>query len=469
MTTLTAPAPTSTLPPKRRWRELALVLAGAVAASNTAVMRVVGGPRALVVLPLAALVGVGLLRLAWSRLSVFVLVVLVVRSSLDVARLGSGDALLNPASLLGLLFSVTAILWLCLRRRERVPHRMTFAEVGVLAYFGACFLSLFTSESPYTSATEVARILAAVSMFLVVDRLLATERDARRVMAAILASAVVPLLVAMSGLALGFRLTETKDQLQRLTSTFSQSNPFGHFLVVLIVAAVALLPHVVRRHQVVLGVLLAGMLPALLLTYTRGAWIGLIVGLVVVGIVDNRALLAVLVVGILLVLVAVPSVTGRVTEIGSNPYPDQRLDSLAWRFHHWGEVLPLANGNPITGIGLKVTAQKTDKLPHNDYVRAYVETGVIGLLAYVLLLAALVVTGWRALRRSPHRGFRRGVAVGFLAYAVAFAVVSGADNLSSQVVVLWYIFAFAAVANWVARTGDAVPVDVRPELAEAER
>ena len=48
------------------------------------------------------------------------------------------------------------------------------------------------------------------------------------------------------------------------------------------------------------------------------------------------------------------------------------------------------------------------------------------MAAFVGLLAAFVVTGWRAVRRTAGTvGWQRGVALGFLAYSVALVVASG--------------------------------------------
>jgi hypothetical protein len=64
---------------------------------------------------------------------------------------------------------------------------------------------------------------------------------------------------------------------------------------------------------------------------------------------------------------------------------------------------------------------------------------------------------------SPPGSLDRGVAVGFLGCAVAFIAVSLAANVLSNVVLLWYLFAFAAAASFVARQQ---PVPLRTPPAE---
>ncbi len=93
-----------------------------------------------------------------------------------------------------------------------------------------------------------------------------------------------------------------------------------------------------------------------------------------------------------------------------------------------------------------------EKQPHNDFVRAYVEMGAIGLTAYVILLYALGRVAVRGVKYA-RAGLERGIGVGFAACTVAFVLVSLGANVMSQAVVLWYFFAFAACAAAVAKFG----------------
>jgi O-antigen ligase len=75
--------------------------------------------------------------------------------------------------------------------------------------------------------------------------------------------------------------------------------------------------------------------------------------------------------------------------------------SLAWRLHKWETLIPDWERSPLLGQGLGTTVSEeakaendtAGKVPHNEYVRYLVETGVIGLTivlwAVVLLIRAL--------------------------------------------------------------------------------
>jgi putative inorganic carbon (hco3(-)) transporter len=65
------------------------------------------------------------------------------------------------------------------------------------------------------------------------------------------------------------------------------------------------------------------------------------------------------------------------------------------------------------------------------------------------MLVALVAMGIRAMRASPRGSFGRGIGAGFLGCTLAFIASSLSANVISNVVTLWYLFAFAAAASAV--------------------
>jgi O-antigen ligase len=70
--------------------------------------------------------------------------------------------------------------------------------------------------------------------------------------------------------------------------------------------------------------------------------------------------------------------------------------SLAWRFYKWGTLIPLWERSPYLGNGLGTTTTSEGnsenaiegKVPHNEYLRYLVETGIIGL---TILLGAITL------------------------------------------------------------------------------
>jgi O-antigen ligase len=471
----------------------AVAAAAAVALAVTSGISVGSGSKAAAVLPVA--VGVGLLFtvVAVTRFEAFVLVLLACRASIDLTKLSAGseslpnptgDAAairaLDPASILAVLFMLAAMLWLVAQRRTEPPAPGSAMRRALLAFAAAGAISVLGSTRPLASGLEALRILTAVTMFIVVERLVRDLATLRRVLTAVYVSALFPLAYALAGAFAGGSDTEVKKDLIRVTGPFNQSNQFGRYLMVLIILGVAIWPHVSVRWGLPFTAILACCIGFLFFTYTRTALVGTVLGLVVVGAVKAKRMLLGLLVVMLCALLVVPQLSSRFTDLAAPPAPGERNpNSLAWRLAYWAEVLPLAKANPVTGIGLTGTENATEeaKQPHNDFVRAYVETGLLGLGAYLAMLAAMIGVGLRAVRAAPRGSLARGAAAGFLGCAVAFPAVSLAANVVSNVVVLWYLYAVGGVAAAVARMYQPTyqpvaatvqaPVRTRPDTAPA--
>jgi putative inorganic carbon (HCO3(-)) transporter len=456
---------------------MVLVAAGLAAFSGLAAGN---GSKLAVVLPLAVAAGLILATLALTRFSVYVMALLVLRASIDLAKLSGVQAAeggtavtgrgLDPSSLLAVVFLLASALWLAAQHYRQGSLPGSGLRRALLVFVAAAALSVPGSVNLRGSLLELLRILAAVMMFVVLEQLIVNRTVLKQVLLAAYLSLVFPLAYTLFGFVTGGPASEIKGAFIRITGPFAQSNTFARYLMVMIVFGVALFPHLDRAWRLAIGAALGLSSVFLLLTYTRTAILGAALGVVVVGLVQSKRLLLGLLLLAVCAMVFVPQFSSRFTSLAEVAGGETASrNSLSWRVGYWTEVLPLAKANPVTGIGLSSTQLSTDeaKQPHNDFLRAYVETGLLGLGAYLAMLVALLATGRRAVRASPPGSFDRGVAAGFLGCAVAFVAVSFAANVISNVVLLWYLFAFAAAAAFVARqqpTPNRDDVVARPEV-----
>jgi O-antigen ligase len=468
MSSTTVPTTTTRSPDWTKVGTFAAVAIAAALAAQSAFSA--GGSKSAMVLPVAAGAGIAFGVLALTRFQAYVVGMLILRSSLDLAKLsgrtagttsvsGSSRAL-DPSSALGVLFMLAAALWLAAqyRRAGRLPGSKL--RTALVVFFLASLASVVGSSRVSTSALEALRICAVVAMFVVLEQMMFDPKKMRQILFGIFCSLVFPLVYTSIGFLSGHPRSESKGSFTRIVGTFNQSNDFGRYLMLMIIMGVAVYPHLERRWRRPLGAMLALSSVFLFLTYTRSALVAAALGIFVVGIVQSKRIIAALLIAGLAGLLVVPSLSGRFTDL--TQYQSKQVamhgdsssgNSLAWRLSYWTEVLPLANKNPVTGIGLKMTQYSTDKAkqPHNDFIRAYVETGIIGFAAYVFMIFSLIGIGRKAVRAVPEHSLDRGVAAGFLGCAVAFVAVSLVANVISNVVNLWYLFAFAAAAASIVR------------------
>ncbi|MGH9894557.1 MAG: hypothetical protein ACREA0_21775, partial [bacterium] len=133
-------------------------------------------------------------------------------------------------------------------------------------------------------------------------------------------------------------------------------------------------------------------------------------------------------------------------------------DSLAWRVDYWQDVVEAGEVRRVTGLGLGVVSDTTlqGREPHNDLVRAFVELGTIGLVAYLSFLFALGRQARRALLLTTTApgpsGLPRALAIGFAGIFAAYLVGSLSSNLMTQLILLWYVAALAVASGLPARS-----------------
>ena len=433
----------------------AIVVVAAVAAGYGAQR----SDRASFLIPVVAAGGIGLVFLAAYRFEYFVLAILGVRASLDAAKIGGGS--IDATGAVSVLFIAAAAFWLLAQRRdENAPPSATAALMPpLIAFVAAAALGLLISHDPLASAIEWVRLGTIVAIVAVLGRILRDERMLRLCIVAVLGSAIVPLMVAALQSTHGAGAVNAEG-LDRIRGTFQHSNPFASYLSLMIALAVAIFPHVTRGWKILLVPYVAACSGLLILTYTRGAWVALVAALIVIGILQDRRVLYLLIAGLVALALLVPSIGVRLSDLSQQEkVTGAPGNSLVWRFGYWKQVLAMQT-NPLVGIGLKeveLTAP-SEVPPHNDLVRVYVETGIAGLAAYLWLSVVLWMESWRAWRRAP-AGLPRGLAVGAMASLAGVMMLSLVANVITQLVILWYFFAILALAM-AAASRDREPTPV---------
>jgi putative inorganic carbon (hco3(-)) transporter len=416
---------------------------------------------ALGVVAVVVLGSLSLLRFEW-----LIWVVLLTRPILDLTKAESGaggetQSSGQLATLMGVALIVAGPVWLA--GLSRAGRRLPLGVISraLLLLTATSLISVLVSANPIISAMQVARTTGAVMVFVVLEQLLRTRRDARRALIACALSAVFPLIVGLVQLATGTGFVGA-DGLTRITGSFLHPNTFGFFLVMFLLMGYPMRRWVSGRQRWLLDALLIVCLVELVFTYSRGSWIVLVCGLLVVGVIADRRLLL----GVLLVLpviaagvaLFVPSVVDRLSDLSTPDTLGGRAgNSATWRLAHVEELL--SDGMTFFGIGPKMSEQLTagGKAPHNDAARMLVENGVVGLVLYLAFLVGLVLLARRALRRL-RRGFDRALAVGFTATVTAFLLDSMGANLITQFVLLIYLLTLTAIVQtWIATAPQASP------------
>lgn len=314
------------------------------------------------------------------------------------------------------LFLITALVMLA--TGLRVVREISLILVLLLAYNVGGLISLmpyfdeykpvmFVAISFYLSITAIFFVM--IMMEDTVGRLEALERG--YVIAAVLASiAAVIGFFDIGGLGPMF----TRYEGSRATGTFKDPNVLGPFLV---------MPAICLLHRLLIGnarrplinlLTLAFIVLGLLLSFSRGAWADfaasaiLLIGLnfliarrhtLRVRIVAITALGIGAVIGVLAIALTFEKVSSMLTTRASLV---QSYDSgETGRFGLQKRSIPLLLERP-NGFGPLQFSRVMGADPHNVYVNGFASYGWLGGLAYVALIGATIVVGWRLVfMRTP--------------------------------------------------------------------
>jgi hypothetical protein len=240
----------------------------------------------------------------------------------------------------------------------------------------------------------------------------------------------------------------------RSFSTFNQNFPFALFLMlVVLVGLPCALEEPKRRRSQVFFLGLPVLAVALLATVTRGAWLGLAVGLAYLGFTRYRAVGAALLHGLLIA-------TAALLLVGSYSSAFLSQSSSEERFDVWRQNLSDIAEHPL-GVGIGETGGAATKVieitgdddseafePDNQYFKFAFELGVLGVWLFVLLLIGTFSATHATARGSPglEGAFASGVAASIVA-AAAVSVVASYFEIFPMDAYFWLLLGVVAACS----------------------
>ena len=231
----------------------------------------------------------------------------------------------------------------------------------------------------------------------------------------------------------------------------------------MVLLAISVIPTVdVKQKLVVLSAAcLGGFL--LIATFARGAWASFLLGALVMAARINKKLVIVILVGALGVAAVVPGVGDRLSNLTATTGANGGVktdDSLGWRIGYWDKIAPFFWENPVSGLGIDATKTRTieGKDPHNSFLQAFIEGGILGGMGFVLLIGFASYAGWKTWKKARANVLDRQVtlvSIGAIAGLLSVAAQLITENVLLNTIVWWYLniaFAHLAVLTWGAKT-----------------
>ncbi len=248
-------------------------------------------------------------------------------------------------------------------------------------------------------------------------------------------------------------------------------NGLGMTLAVALTLAAALAVSGLLRGRAA-GALIAVVLGGLVLTRSRGGWLGAAVGVVLAILLGAPrparlrllAGTAVLALAGLVLVARWPALGGEIRSLW-----DPRAEANRSRLIIWRAIPPMVADHPLlgTGYGTFVQAYPRYRLPeatelhppfaHNLWLNFAAETGLVGLAALLVLCAVGVRAAWLWVQRSPPSSEGRGAAVAVFAALLVLLTTQMFDGSVMSVHLGFGFLALLALGPLGLRTATTPP------------
>jgi O-antigen ligase len=219
----------------------------------------------------------------------------------------------------------------------------------------------------------------------------------------------------------------------------------------------------------------------------RWFWLS-IMALLVFIYVTIKALFAIMMLAVFMIVIVLPRLNiltmigvtslfaGMVALFGSTDFGQKRLDSISgtpllnpdldvsraillskgdnnsfnWRLAQWDYLMNASQQSPLLGFGLGLSAYVSNNnlLPHNDYVRALIEGGQVGLICFLVLLIAQFIHLVKLLLASPIKSRQKSFCYTLIAIFAGIPVGMITENIWSHTTLFFYWFTLVAIAGW---------------------
>ena len=251
----------------------------------------------------------------------------------------------------------------------------------------------------------------------------------------------------------------------RIKGTFGHPNSFATYLLLFISLTWWKLGEAKNRLP---WVLLLGVL-SMFFVSTKALFSLMMLAIFVLVLIVPRLNLLKLIGGILFLMFVIglfastPFGQERLSSLGNTPLLNPDMDisraillaqgdnnSFNWRLSQWTYLLEQWQQYPLFGfgLGLSIHVSTNQLLPHNDYIRALVEGGIVGFTTYILFFFAQGVRLWSIIKSPLTVASQRSLCLILLAFLLAVPVGMITENIWSHTTMFFYWWTILAIAGW---------------------
>lgn len=387
---------------------------------------------------------------------------ILIRMLLDYFSENYNIALNNSLSLsfsqvLGILIFIAGILYI-IKNASNFKHLPL--KIPILSYTIFSIVTIFYSISPFDSLREIIRLFDLAFLFFLSYTEFKKINDFSKLLNLIFVSSLISALVALYQYAFHIGYIDADFSFPRIYGTFSHPNSFSLFLVSII--ALLFIRYVINISQQkrLLTVGLIGLYSFLIiLTYTRVAWVAILAFIFIIGIFRFRKLLL----ASILLAITIYAISFNVQQRVQDAVYTSPDSSLTWRMNLWKDAIDrtYSNNRQYLGFGsntFEIVLEETrgnqlgSTAAHNDFIRAFLEGGYVGLIIfvfYIFYIAAYLF--WRYWNSG--NSAQKTVFLIMFALIISISLASLTDNVMRNTPLQWIFWiALGAILGTFAKS-----------------
>lgn len=270
-------------------------------------------------------------------------------------------------------------------------HKIDFTRLRGIEAFAA-FLVIsgvsLVNAGPYAmdGVGVLLRLLAAFAIFAVLSHKLGSIKMVKWVLAAVIAAQIIP---TFSGLIMYAGMTGFifSDETMRL----GNSGVGVYLSLISSLCLVFLLSRKSIQSWLVWAVLTALFAVGLYFSFGRSGWLGFLVAVIAMSMIRYKRLIFIFPFLLLIVVMLIPGFSQRFADISFSSHDDGTVSTLDQRLMYWQAALEVQQQSPILGVGFGVGRYVVGEyrgmypnMIHNDYISVLLETGILGLVLFLL-------------------------------------------------------------------------------------
>lgn len=305
---------------------------------------------------------------------------------------GFPEIFINLSFALYLLLSFILIINLFFNRKEFKKPPLLFLIIIAISFFVATF---FWSFYPSKTFPQIIILSTPFIVYWLAFNFIQKKEDIINLFLAVIFSSVFPIIFSIKELLIGNLFFEPDSSLGRITGGFSHPNPFGLYLF-LVLAFILILIHSIKfknnsHLKKILWAYFIFLLPFFILTYSRTAWVSLVIFTVLLFFDRKKIIQWIKAIPFLILLIAGVLLFQPSRERILDVFNRSSFDSISAREDIFKMGLVKFSERPILGYGIgnfeeiimdKKESSEGSSLAHNDWIMFSVEGGIIGIIIY---------------------------------------------------------------------------------------